>query len=108
MPATVSSGPTVFTFVNRGRVLHEVQFFRFNPGIGDAEARRYLANGNVPDSVADATGGVLLAGPGQTTREALFVELHSGERYALMCQMRDGTGKPQHVQLGMFALLTVR
>lgn len=108
VPATVASGPTVFMFTNRGRVLHEVQLFRFNPDIADSAARGYLASGNVPDSVADANGGVLLAGPGQTTREGLYVELHSGERYALMCQMRDSTGAPQHARLGMFALLTVR
>jgi len=50
----------------------------------------------------------LIAAPGGTTREALYVDLHSGERYALMCQFRDGPGKPQHAMLGMVALLTVQ
>lgn len=108
VPATAPPGPTVFHFVNRGHVVHEVQLFRFNPGVGDRQARGYLASGNVPDSVADMNGGVLIAAPGETTREALYVELHAGERYALMCQFRDSAGKPQHAMLGMVALLTVR
>lgn len=108
VPETARPGPTVFHFANRGHVAHELQFFRFNPNVGDKQARAYLATGNVPDSVADTNGGVLIAAPGETTREALYVELHSGERYALMCQFRDGAGKPQHAMLGMVALLTVR
>lgn len=108
LPATVPPGPSVFRFVNHGHMLHEVQFFRFNPNISAAAARKYLASGNVPDSVADANGGVLIAPPGGTTREALYVELQPGERYALMCQFRDKPGSPQHTQLGMVALLEVK
>ena len=108
VPETARPGPTVFHFANRGRVAHEVQLFRFNLGVGDTVARKYLASGNVPDSVADRNGGVLIAAPGETTREALYVDLHAGERYALMCQFRDSAGKPQHAMLGMVALLTVR
>jgi len=108
VPETARRGPTVFHFVNRGRVPHEVQLFRFNSDVSDKQARAYLATGNVPDSVADTNGGVLIAAPGGTTREALYVDLHLGERYALMCQFRDSAGKPQHAMLGMVALLTVR
>jgi hypothetical protein len=108
VPATAPAGPTVFHFVNRGHVPHEVQLFRFNANIDDSTARAYLASGNVPDSVADMSGGVLIAAPGQTTREALYAELRTGEQYALMCQFRDGAGKPQHAMLGMVALVTVR
>ena len=108
VPAVVPPGPTVFTFVNHGRVPHEVQLFRFNRDISASEARKYLATGDVPDSVADPSGGVLIAPPGMATREGLYVDLQAGERYALMCQFRDGAGKPSHASQGMFALLEVR
>jgi hypothetical protein len=107
-PATVPPGPTVFTFVNHGRVPHEMQLFRFNPDISAAMARRYLATGIVPDSVADNSGGVLIAPPGGRTREGLYVELVAGEQYALMCQFRDSAGKPMHSTIGMAALVQVR
>jgi hypothetical protein len=107
-PAVVQAGATVFRFVNHGRVPHEVQLFRFNANVSATAARAYLATGNVPDSVADANGGVLIAPPGGTTREMLYVELRAGERYALMCQFHDSPGKPMHSTLGMVALLEVR
>ena len=108
VPATVPPGPTIFTFVNHGRVPHEVQLFRFNPDVSAAVARKYLATGIVPDSVADTSGGVLIAPPGGRTREGLYVELAAGEQYALMCQFRDSAGKPMHSTIGMAALVQVR
>jgi len=108
VPPSVPAGLTAFHFVNRGKVEHEVQFFRFNLGLPDTAARRYLATGSVPDSVADRSGSVLIAPPGDSTREALLVQLRKGERYALLCQFHDSAGKPQHTQLGMIGLIEVR
>lgn len=108
VPADVPAGLTAFHFVNRGTVAHEVQFFRFNRGLASTAARRYLVQGHVPDSVADRSGSVLIAAPGDSVREALLVELRRGERYALLCQFRDSAGKPRHSQLGMVGLIEVR
>jgi hypothetical protein len=108
VPATVPAGVTTFHFVNRGRVTHEVQLFRFNPGVSAAAATRYLASGHVPDSVSDASGSVLIAAAGDSVREGVTVRLVAGERYALMCQFRDAPDKPRHSSLGMFRLLEVR
>jgi uncharacterized cupredoxin-like copper-binding protein len=108
IPASVPAGLTAFHFVNRGKVPHEVQFFRFNPGVSATTARAYLATGSVPDSVADPSGSVLIATPGDSVREALLVQLRPGERYALLCQFHDSAGKPQHTQLGMVGLIEVR
>ncbi|MGH7651632.1 MAG: hypothetical protein ACREMS_07280 [Gemmatimonadaceae bacterium] len=108
VPATLPAGLTTFHFVNRGRVTHEVQLFRFNRGVSAAVARRYLATGDVPDSVADRSGSVLIAAPGDSVREGITVRLVSGERYALMCMFRDAPSKPRHTSLGMVGLLEVR
>lgn len=108
IPASLPAGLTAFHFVNRGTVPHEVQFFRFNLGLSLNAARGYLAAGSVPDSVADRSGSVLIAPPGDSVREAILVRLRPGERYALLCQFRDSTGKPRHTQLGMVGLIEVR
>ena len=107
-PTSVPAGMTAFRLVNHGSHPHEVQLFRFKPGVSAGTARAYLVSGNVPDSAADESGGVLIAFPGVTAHEELLVTLVRGERYALMCQFRDGPGKPQHTALGMVALLEVR
>ena len=107
-PASLPAGLTAFHFVNRGTVPHEVQFFRFNVGLPLAAVRGYLAAGSVPDSVADRSGSVLIASPGDSVREAILVQLRPGERYALLCQFRDSAGTPPHTQLGMVGLLEVR
>jgi hypothetical protein len=63
VPASLPAGLTAFHFVNRGKVPHEVQFFRFNLGLSLKAAREYLADGFVPDSVADRSGSVLTHHP---------------------------------------------
>ena len=107
-PSSMPAGITAFRLVNHGSHPHEVQLFRFKPGVSARTARAYLVAGNVPDSAADESGGVLIAFPGVTAHEELLVTLVRGERYALMCQFRDAPGKPQHTALGMVALLEVR
>ena len=107
-PTSVPAGMTAFRLVNHGSHPHEVQLFRFKPSVDARTARAYLGAGNVPDSAADESGGVLIAFPGVTAHEELLVTLVRGERYALMCQFRDAPGKPQHTALGMVALLEVR
>jgi hypothetical protein len=107
-PATLPPGPTAFRFVNRGTVPHEVQLFRFAPGVSRKAAQAYLLAGEAPDSAADPSGSVLIAYAGITAREEILVPLHRGERYALICGFRDAPGKPKHATLGMVALLEVR
>ncbi|HZE09047.1 MAG TPA: hypothetical protein VE110_09870 [Gemmatimonadaceae bacterium] len=107
-PPTLPPGLTTFHLVNRGHVTHEMQLFRFNRSVSGAAARRYLTSGDVPDSVADRSGSVLIAAPGDSVREGVTVRLVSGERYALMCMFRDAPSKPRHSSLGMFGLLEVR
>jgi len=106
-PTVVKPGLVAFRFTNHGKVAHEVQIFRFLPGITVEVANRYLQTGSVPDSVADASGSVLIANAGLTAPERVLVQAVPGEVYALMCQFRDSAGKPQHASLGMVALVRV-
>jgi hypothetical protein len=106
--SVVPPGLTAFQFINRGKVTHEVQLFRFNRGVSDSIATAYLMTGNAPDSAADPSGSVLIALRGVFAREQVLVQLETGERYALVCQFRDAPDKPRHASLGMFALLKVQ
>lgn len=106
-PAAVDPGLVAFRFTNHGKVAHEVQIFRFRPGTAVEVANRYLQAGSVPDSAADASGSVLIANPGLTAPERVLIQAAPGDLYALMCQFRDSTGKPQHSSLGMVALVRV-
>lgn len=100
-------GLASFTFVNHGRVLHEVQFYRFRAGLSPDSARRFLAADSIPESAQDASGGVLIAVPGATAHERLLVALSRGELYAAVCEFRDADSLPPHARLGMFALVRV-
>jgi hypothetical protein len=107
VPPTLPAGPAVFRLINEAAVSHEVQLYRFKAGVTPEAARKMMAADSVPDAAADAWGSVLIAGPHDTTSERILVDLKSGEMYALVCEFRDGPGKPKHALLGMFALLQV-
>lgn len=106
-PVSVPPGPTRFRFVNAGTVPHEVQIFRFKPGISPDSARALLALEHFPDSLADSGGAVLIAAPGTTAPEQVYADLEQGEVYALVCQFRDSAKAQRHDRLGMFATLRV-
>src|SRR6185369_1701706 len=106
-PETVRPGVTAFQFVNAGKVMHEVQIFRFKPGISVQTAQHYLATDSAPDSAYASSGSVLIADPNSTARERVLVTLTKGDLYILRCQFTDGPKKPKHSAMGMFALLRV-
>ncbi|HEY4133215.1 MAG TPA: hypothetical protein VGM50_21535 [Gemmatimonadaceae bacterium] len=106
-PTHVPGGLTTFHLVNRGKVRHEVQIFRFAPNVSAAAARKYLSTGDIPDSAADISGSVLIAFPGDSARYGIDIDLKPGERYALLCEFRDAPNTPPHAKLGMFGLVEV-
>lgn len=108
LPTTLPAGPTAFRLVNAGTVWHEVQIFRFRPGIDPLLASRLLAADSLPDAVRDSTGSVLIAGAGTATRQEVLTTLAPGELYGFLCEFRDIPTKPKHVALGMFTLVHVQ
>jgi hypothetical protein len=107
LPATLPPGQTAFRLVNDGTVWHEVQVFRFRPGVDRALAARLLAADSLPDAVRDSTGSVLIAGAGLASGQAILVTLAPGEWYGFLCEFRDADAKPKHAKLGMFGLVHV-
>lgn len=107
-PTTISPGSTAFRLVNQGTVLHEVQLYRFRQGISRDSALRMLATDQIPDSAVDRDGGVLIAGPADSTVQELLAPLRHGDVYALECAFRNAPGQPKHRDLGMVAVFEVK
>lgn len=106
-PPSVPAGMAAFRLVNEGSVRHEVQLYRFKPGIPRDSASRMLTRDEIPDSAVDVDGGVLIAGPADSTRQELLVRLEKGDVYALECVFRNTPDEPRHRDLGMFAIFQV-
>jgi len=96
-----------FRLVNDGSVLHEVQIFRFRPGIPADSAEALLAAGPVPEEAYDISGSVLITAPGTTAREQVLAILMAGDVYGLLCEFRDADSLPRHATMGMRAVLRV-
>lgn len=108
-PATLPAGPVEFQLVNRGRVNHEVQLFRWKAGIAPDSALRLttMDGDSVPDGARDSAAVILIAPPGAGTPTEAHLDLVAGEVWALRCNFRDSTAAPRHRTLGMVAVLTV-
>jgi hypothetical protein len=106
-PASLPAGQTAFRLINDGTVRHELQLYRFKPGIPRDTALRMLATDQIPDSAVDVDGGVLVAGASDSTVQELLVTLRRGDVYALECVFRDAPGQPRHRDLGMVAIVQV-
>lgn len=106
-PASLPAGQTAFRLINEGTVRHEVQLYRFKPGIPRDTALRMLATDQIPDSAVDVDGGVLIAGAADSTVQELLATLRPGDVYALECAFRSAPGQPRHRDLGMVAIFQV-
>ncbi len=109
MPDSVSAGPTVITFENRGKQRHEAVFVRLKPGVTLRQFADSVAR-DAPVRPLRATGSaVLFADPGSRNDVvSIRINFKRGEHWALSCQFADSAGAPKHQKLGMFRLVTVR
>jgi hypothetical protein len=111
-PDSVPAGVTEFVVENRGRVPHEMVIGLLRTGMGSREMVA-AARENVRLRVLSdryLTGppyGAIFAWPGATSAGRMTVDLRKGERYALLCTLRDSTEAPQHAALGMVRVLSV-
>ena len=107
MPDTLPAGAATFTFVNSGKVRHELNITRLKPGIPmDSLLSVLRADKSVKDLIEGAVG-VLFASPGGSSSAGLSVNLKPGERYAVICVFADSSGAKQHFDMGMYKQVTV-
>lgn len=107
-PRTLPAGPTAFRLINEGTVNHEVQIYRFKPGISPDSALRLLATDKITEADIDPDGGVLIAAASDSTQQELLASLRQGEVYALECAFRNAADQPKHRDMGMVAVFTVQ
>jgi len=99
-PTTIAAGPTMFSFENRGEMRHEMSIILLKPGLTlkDAIAAGPAATGQ---KVAESLIGLLIARKHEPAGGKLFVALKSGQRYLVICNLKDSPDAEQHSKLGM-------
>lgn len=99
LPDTLPAGPTLFTFLNRGAVKHEMGIGLLAEGLTMQEALEAEQRGE--DAVEESLG-FIFADPGQGSPSRLVADLKPGRRYGLVCFLRNDSESKPHVQLGMY------
>lgn len=106
-PDLLPPGPVRFRLINKGKRDHEVQIFRFNPGLTPDSVGKLLVMEHYLDSLSDQGGSVLVTPKGWTNPSEIYVVLDTAHVWALRCEFRDTTGTPRHSQMGMVKVLRV-
>jgi hypothetical protein len=111
-PDSVPAGVTQFVVENRGQVPHEMVIGLLRPDMGIPQmvgaARENVRLRVLSDRYLDGPPyGAVFAWPGATSAGRMTVDLQKGQRYALLCTLRDSTEAPQHAALGMVRVLRV-
>ena len=103
----IQSGPTFFSFVNQGKVDHEVAIVRLKT---TSNVETYVKTPPGPDRRAqvERSVGILIASPGTKPDGKLWVDLAKGVTYVVLCNFRDKPDAPQHITLGMYTTFTPR
>ena len=105
-PATIAAGPTAFSFENRGEVRHEMTIILLRPGltVKDVMAAGTSASG---PKTAESLIGLLIARRHESAGGQLLVDLKSGRRYLVICNLKDTPDAQQHSMLGMVTTFDV-
>lgn len=106
-PTTIPAGKTLFSFDNRGKVRHEMSIVLLKPGITLQQLIEKGPGAASSRAIADRLIGILIARPGEASGGQLFVELSSGQRYVVICTLKDVPDGPQHAALGMITSFDV-
>ncbi len=104
-PDTLAGGPTLFRFVNAGKVIHEMNLGRLKPG---ATLEQVIAAGDKANDYFESWGAILIANPGETVPGSVLIDLAPGATYVLWCNFRDGPNAPPHGDMGMRGSIVVK
>jgi hypothetical protein len=110
LPATLSAGPTLFSFENRGAKRHELSIALLKAGV---QPESLMTAAGPPAAVSsravsDSIVGILIARPAERGGGQLYVNLIAGRTYIVICTLRDTPDAPPHSSLGMVGSFRVR
>jgi hypothetical protein len=106
LPATVPAGPTLFSFENRGKVRHEMSMILLKPGV-TLQQILDLPGSATGRATAESLIGLLIARPGEAGGGQLLVDLRVGQRYLVVCSLKDMPEGQPHAKLGMVTIFEV-
>ena len=105
-PATIAAGSTLFSFENRGDVRHEMSIILLKPGLALKDAMDAGGAATGP-RIAESLIGVLVARKHEIAGGKLLVELKSGQRYLVVCNLKNTPDADPHSKMGMVATFDV-
>ena len=100
-PASIAAGKTLFSFDNRGKVRHELSMVLLQPGVTVQQVLEKGPGAATSRAMAQRLIGILIARPGEASGGQLHVELVSGQRYLVVCTLKDAPDARPHAELGM-------
>ena len=103
LPKRIAPGPTIFTFVNQGKVQHEMAIGRLKPGVSIEDVVKVSKEGGRRRELIARSVGILIAGPGESPDGRLWVDLVPGQTYVVFCALRDTPDAQPHLLMGMYA-----
>ena len=106
-PTTIPAGATLFSFENRGRVKHEMSMTLLQPGVTLDQLRDRPPGAPSSRAVSRSLVGILIARAGESAGGQLFVNLESGQRYLVVCTLKDAPDARPHAELGMVTTFDV-
>ncbi|HXT16159.1 MAG TPA: hypothetical protein VN706_11055 [Gemmatimonadaceae bacterium] len=104
-PRTLTPGRHTLTFVNAGKVPHEVNVALLRPGITVAQAHALLERNGDDDGFVEEWLGVLFAHAGAATAGQLRLNLLPNRDYLISCGLANDDRAPPHFALGMLGLM---
>ncbi len=105
---SVAPGPASFHLINRDDVPHQVQLYRFRPGIRVDSAWKLLALKAFPAALTEGAPLVMSAVAMDSAPNRVTADLKAGEVWALVCMFQDSPGAAKHNTEGMYSVLEVR
>jgi len=104
----VPPGPASFKLINRDDVPHQVQLYRFRPGIQVDSAWKLLALHDFPTALTIGPPLIMSATAMDSAHTRVSADLEKGDVWALICMFRDSPSAPVHNTEGMYAVLEVK
>ena len=106
LPTRISSGPTIFSFANQGKVQHELSLARLKAGATLDDFVKTREDQPRRRQLIDRSVGILIAGPGNRPDGRILVDLIKGATYVVFCNLRDTPDAPGHLMFGMYTSFT--
>jgi plastocyanin len=106
MPAVTTAGQSSISFVNKGKVGHELNISLLKKG---ASVQQFMdaAQADKPTGeYREGVVGVLFADPGKRATAQLSVDLLPGRTYVVICINRDKPDAKRHYAMGMYSAIT--